>query len=65
MKRIAVGVAIIYFVAMAAATTFPGLALANRIRPFVLGLPFVFAWFVFWIVGALVVLSFLYWAGER
>jgi hypothetical protein len=65
VKRVAVVVAVVYFIAMTVATTFPGLTLANRIRPFILGLPFTFAWFTFWIVGALIVLSFLYWSEGR
>lgn len=34
---------------------FPGIVPFNRIRPTVLGLPFVFAWVALWVVLALVV----------
>lgn len=59
MKRTAAWIAIIYFIAMAVALTFPGIAPFNTVRPFVLGIPFVFAWFILWILGALCVFGFL------
>ncbi len=34
---------------------FPGIVPFNRIRPMVLGLPFVFAWVTLWVVLALIV----------
>ena len=65
MKRLMISVAIVYILAMAVALTFPGLDPFNTIEPRILGLPFVFAWYLFWIVGAFVVLSLLYMAYEK
>ena len=45
-----------YFVLMLLATTWPGMLVATRIRPFVMGLPFAFAWVAAWIAGAVLVL---------
>jgi hypothetical protein len=59
LKRTAAWVAIVYFVAMAIALTFPGIIPFNMIRPFVFGVPFVFAWYIAWVVGALCVFGFL------
>jgi hypothetical protein len=60
MKRSAVWIAAVYFVAMAVAITFPGIRPFNTIRPFVFGIPFVFAWVLSWVLGALVVFAILY-----
>ena len=60
MKRWARWLAIVYFVAMAIAVTFPGLAPFNSIQPFVFGIPFVFAWVLSWLVGSLIVFFILY-----
>ena len=60
MKRWARALGIVYFVMMTLAVTFPGLAVANTIRPFVFGIPFVFAWVLSWLVGSLVVFFVLY-----
>ena len=49
--------AFVYFIAMAFAMTYPGYVPANRIRPFVFGLPFSLFWQVLWITGAIVVLG--------
>ena len=65
MKRVMVPVAIAYILAMAIALTFPALDPFNTIEPRILGVPFVFAWYLFWIVGAFVVLSLLYKAYEE
>jgi hypothetical protein len=47
-----------FFLAYAGAVTWPGLLPFNRVRPFVLGLPFSFAWVALWIVlGFLVFLT--------
>jgi hypothetical protein len=46
----------IYFGAMLAAVTWPGALLFVRVRPFVLGLPFSFAWIALWILSAVFVL---------
>ncbi len=59
-KRLAVVLAILYFAAMTLAVTYPGVRLVNTIRPFVLGIPFVFAWYLAWIVGSLVVFLILH-----
>lgn len=56
-RRVSRWVVALYFVAMTAAVTYPGIILFNRVRPFVLGIPFVFAWYLGWIGGALVVLA--------
>jgi hypothetical protein len=58
-------IAFVYFTAMALALTFPGIAPFNTIRPFVLGVPFVFAWYVIWILGALLVLALLHRAYSK
>lgn len=60
LKRIATYVAIVYFVAMALAVSFPGITPFNTIRPYVLGVPFVFVWYLCWILGSLLVFTFLY-----
>lgn len=60
MKRTAVVLAFAYFIAMTVLVTFPGLSVANRVEPYILGLPFVLAWFMGWMIGALVVLFFLH-----
>jgi hypothetical protein len=59
LKRAAAWTAIVYFIAMAIALTFPGIIPFNTIRPFVFGIPFVFAWYILWILGALSVFVFL------
>lgn len=59
LKRTATWIAIVYFIAMAIALTFPGIGPFNTIRPMVLGVPFVFAWFIMWVLGALCVFGFL------
>jgi hypothetical protein len=65
MKRVMIPVAIAYILAMAIALTFPGLNPFNTIEPRIFGVPFVFAWYFFWIVGAFIVLSLLYKAYEQ
>lgn len=44
-----------FLVLYTGALTWPGLTVANRIRPFVLGLPFVFFWVGAWVFAGLVV----------
>ena len=39
-----------FFLAYAIALTWPGILPFNRIRPFVLGLPFSFFWVTLWVV---------------
>ncbi len=65
MKRVMIPIAFVYLLTMAATLTFPGLTPFNRVEPRILGLPFVFAWYLMWIVGAFVVLSLLYKAYEE
>ncbi|MGD8866600.1 MAG: hypothetical protein PVI01_03205 [Gemmatimonadales bacterium] len=48
---------IAYFLAMAIFVTYPGYVPFDRIRPFVLGLPFSLFWQVMWICGAVLVLA--------
>lgn len=60
MRRTVTRIAVIYFVAMTVALTFPGIRPFNTIRPYVLGVPFVFMWYIFWILGALVVFVVLH-----
>lgn len=48
---------IAYFLAMAFFLTYPGYVPFDRIRPFVLGLPFSLFWQVMWICGAVLVLA--------
>jgi hypothetical protein len=57
---VSVIVAIVYFVLMAVAVTFPGLSLFNTVRPLVFGIPFVFAWILSWVAGSALVFYFLY-----
>lgn len=64
-SRLARWVAVVYFVAMTVAVTFPGVMPFNRARPFLLGVPFVFAWYLAWIIGAFAVFLFLYKSGRR
>lgn len=48
------------------AVTWPGYALyGNRIKPFVLGLPFSLAWLVGWVVATFVALALYEFAHER
>ncbi|QYJ16147.1 hypothetical protein Rxycam_01978 [Rubrobacter xylanophilus DSM 9941] len=47
-RKIAVGMGLYFFVCTMA-MIWPGAAFANRIEPFVLGLPFFFFWYVFWV----------------
>ena len=65
MKRSAVWAAAVYFTTMAVAITFPGIRPFNTIQPYIFGIPFVFAWVLAWVGGALVVFLFLYRAYHR
>ena len=60
MKRVAVTLAFVYFIAMAVAVTFPGIQPFNTIRPLVFGIPFVFAWVLSWVAGSVLVFFVLY-----
>ena len=59
IRHTATWTAVVYFIAMTVALTFPGIIPFNTIRPFVFGIPFVFAWYIAWLIGALCVLGFL------
>ncbi len=65
MKRTAVTIAFVYFGAMAVFVTFPGIEPFNRIRPFIFGLPFVFAWVLAWVVGSVAVFYFLHHTSSK
>lgn len=55
-----------YFLAMLVFVTYPGYVPFNRIRPFVLGLPFSLFWQVLWISGAVLVLTAVFvWEQRR
>ncbi len=60
MKRGAVIVAFMYFIAMVVAVTFPGITPFNTIEPLVFGIPFVFAWVLSWVAGSMLVFFLLY-----
>lgn len=53
--------AIAFFLVYACAVTWPGVLIFNRIRPFVLGLPFSMVWVTLWVVLGGVV----FWLLER
>ena len=65
MKRFALVLAVVYFVAMAIAVTFPGIQPFNTIRPLVLGIPFVFAWVLGWVAGSILIFFVLYRAYHK
>ena len=56
-KKIVIGMSIYFFICTLA-MIWPGAVIANRIEPFVLGLPFFFFWYVLWVfvvfVGTLI-----------
>jgi hypothetical protein len=60
LKEIATYLAVAYFIAMALAVSFPGIIPFNTIRPYVFGVPFVFVWYLCWILGSLLMFTFLY-----
>ncbi len=66
MRRIVPALAIIYFLAMLVAVTYPGYVPFNRVRPFVLGMPFSLFWQLIWISGAVLVLGGVFlWEKSR
>jgi len=65
LRRTAKYIAFVYFIAMAIALTFPGITPFNTIRPFVFGVPFVFTWYLMWILGALLVFTLLHRAYSK
>lgn len=55
-----------YFLAMVFFVTYPGYVPFDRIRPFVLGMPFSLFWQVLWICGAVLVLAGVFlWEQNR
>jgi hypothetical protein len=60
VKRLAVAIATTFFCVMAAVVTFPGLGPFNTIRPFIFGIPFVFAWVLAWVAVSTVVFYMLH-----
>lgn len=56
-KKVIVGMSI-YFLVCTLAMIWPGAVVANRIEPIILGLPFLFFWYVAWVflvfVGTLI-----------
>lgn len=46
----------VYFALYIVALTWPGVGLANRVRPLVLGLPFNFFWVALWVALSVLVL---------
>ena len=60
MKRSAVWIAMVYFTAMAIAITFPGIRPFNTIQPLIFGIPFVFAWVLSCVAGAMWIFLILY-----
>jgi hypothetical protein len=46
----------LYILLATVAVVWPGALVSARIRPFILGLPFAFAWPARWVAGSLVVL---------
>ncbi len=64
--RLVPALAIVYFLAMFVALTYPGYVPFNRIHPFVLGMPFSLFWQILWISGAVVVLASVFlWEQRR
>ena len=59
--------AIVYFLAMAIAVTYPGYVPANKIHPMLFGMPLSLVWQLFWISGAIAVLGavFLWEKAQR
>ncbi len=65
-QRVIPALAIIYFLAMLVAVTYPGYVPFNRVHPFALGMPFSLFWQLIWINGAVVVLGGLFlWEKKR
>lgn len=66
-KKIIVGMSI-YFLICTLAMIWPGALIANRIEPIILGLPFLFFWYVAWVfmvfIGCAVLYYLEYWGRE-
>ncbi len=64
--RLVPTLAVLYYAAMIFFVTYPGYVPFDRIRPFVLGMPFSMFWQVCWIVGAGLVLGGVFiWEKSR
>jgi hypothetical protein len=50
---------VVFFAVYAIALSYPGALPFNRIRPFIFGLPFSFAWVLLWVVLAFLVFIIL------
>lgn len=59
IKRIAVIMGI-YFLVCTLAMIWPGAVVANRVEPIILGLPFLFFWYVAWVFMVFVGCVILY-----
>ena len=59
-RKLVPSLAVVYFIAMLVAVTYPGYVPFNQIRPFVFGLPFSLFWQVLWVSGAVIVLTLVY-----
>ncbi len=65
-SKLVPALAIAFYLAMAFFTTYPGYVPFDRIRPFVLGLPFSLFWQVLWITSSIFVLAGVYaWEKRR
>jgi hypothetical protein len=56
---------LLFFAVYLLALTFPGIEPFNRIEPFVLGIPFSFAWVIAWVVLGWIALAWRYAADRR
>lgn len=66
-RKIALGIGL-YFLVCTLAMIWPGAVIANRIEPMILGLPFLFFWYVFWVFAVFVGTLILYrleYGGKR
>lgn len=59
-QKINTALGIGYFICIIA-MIWPGALIANRIEPFVLGLPFLFFWYVAWVFLLFLGLAAAYW----
>jgi hypothetical protein len=67
-RKIAIGMSI-YFLVCTLAMIWPGAVVANRIEPMIVGLPFLFFWYVAWVflvfLGTVVLYRLEYSAPDR
>jgi len=63
--RLVPTLAALYYAAMIFFVTYPGYVPFDRIRPFVLGMPFSMFWQVLWICGAIFVLAGVFFWEQR